>query len=191
MIDLWVERADGHGSSPHTWLRERVAGSLGVEPDDVPLRVDDGGALSLSGMARQLSLSHHRDWLALALSTGEPVGVDVLTVPDGAEFVADTGLVLSPDEIEFVRSSPPARRGAVFAECWVRKEAYAKLRRTGLTAELPGMTLSPVPVRTSGMVFWTARIEDALVSVSTIGSRAPEIRLRSGHACAPPEGDLA
>jgi hypothetical protein len=65
------------------------------------------------------------------------------------------------------------------------------LRRTGLTAELPGMTLSPVPVRTSGMVFWTARIEDALVSVSTIGSRAPEIRLRSGHACAPPEGDLA
>jgi 4'-phosphopantetheinyl transferase len=183
MIDLWVQRAQGGAQNSHSWVRERVAELLGGTPESVPLGVDDDGVLSFTTPGRRLNLSHHRDWFALAVSTGEPVGVDVLTVPDDAEFVTDTALVLSREEVELVRSSPRELRGTAFAGCWVRKEAYAKLRRTGLTAGLSGLTFSPAPARAANVAFWTARIEDAMVSVATTGVRAPEVRL---HGCSRP-----
>ena len=127
MIDLWVEQVAGGQAVAHEWANERVA-SLGVGRDASPV-----------------SLSHHRDWLVVGVSTGEALGVDVLTVPPDADFVGDTALVLSAAEIASVRSSPPTRRGVVFAECWTRKEAYAKLRGTGLTSDLRDMTLTPAP----------------------------------------------
>jgi hypothetical protein len=160
MIDVWVERVAGGQTVAHDWANERIA-SLGRVARD----------------ASTHSLSHHRDWLALAVSTGEPVGVDALTVPEHADFVSDTALVLSADEIAWVRSEPRVRQGAAFAECWVRNEAYAKMRGTGLTAELAGLTLSPDPSAGVDVGFWTARIEDAMVAVATTGSRESAVRL--------------
>ena len=127
----------------HGWLHERLAELLELRSPDVPLWVDERGALSVEGTAHQLSFSHHGDWLALAVSTSGAVGVDVLTVPPDADFVDDTALVLSPEEISLVKRCPRDRQGIVFARCWVRKEAYAKMLRTGLTADLAAVTLTP------------------------------------------------
>jgi hypothetical protein len=160
MIDLWVEQVPGGRAFAHEWANERVS--------------------SLRGGDRQsssVSISHHRDWLAVGLSTGEALGVDVLTVPADADFVTDTALVLSRDEIALVQSSALDQHGLVFAECWTRKEAYAKLRGTGLTSNLPELTLTPAP-DDSSVAFWTARIGDAFVAVATLGPETPIVQLR-------------
>jgi phosphopantetheinyl transferase len=177
MIELWVEVEGGGGASSHDWLRHLVAPLLAVEPCDVPLHRDADGGLSLPATGLQVSLSHHEAWQALAASFDDAVGVDVLTVPENADFVDATALVLSADEIEWVRTQPRALQGAAFAECWVRKEAYAKLRRTGLTPELPTLTFTPEPSARSDVSFWTAHIDDAYVAVATAASCSGRVRL--------------
>jgi 4'-phosphopantetheinyl transferase len=151
----------------HRWMHARVAEVLGVPASRLPLRIDRCGAPVLDGFVHDLCLSHHEDRVALAVSDGEPVGIDVLTVPTDVGFVADTGLVLSADEIMLVRSATPERRGPLFATCWTRKEAYGKLLRTGLTDGLDGLTLTTSPERAAGARFWTARFGDAVLSVAT------------------------
>src|SRR6476659_7158738 len=113
----------------HGWMHARVAEMLDVPADRLPLGIDRCGAPALDGFVHGLGLSHHEDRVALAVSDGEPVGIDVLTVPTDVRFVVDTGLVLSAAEIMLVRSATFERRGPLFAMCWTRKEAYAKLRR--------------------------------------------------------------
>lgn len=151
----------------HGWMRQRVADVLGVPPDRVPLHLDRRGAPVLYGCVNRLGLSHHEDRVALAVSDSEPVGIDILMVPTDASFVGDTGFVLSPAEIHLVRSAVPERRGALFASCWTRKEAYAKLLRTGLTCGLDRLTLTPCTPLTAGAQLWTDRRGGSVVSVAT------------------------
>jgi 4'-phosphopantetheinyl transferase len=125
------------------------------------------------------SLSHHRDWLAVGVSSAEGLGVDVLVVPSDAEFVDDTALVLSTTEIEWVRAHSVELRGVAFAECWTRKEAYAKWRGTGLTADLRHLTLTPVSDDAT-VAFWTVRLGDAFVAVASDGPEPPDVRIHIG-----------
>jgi 4'-phosphopantetheinyl transferase len=133
----------------HAWAHERIGALLGLAPADVPFQVDARGAPTVAGTDVYLSLSHHTQWIALAVSDDAPVGVDVLAVPDDIGYLADTAIVLSPDEIAFVRSSAPDRRASAFAHCWVRKEAYAKASGVGLltTEDLAAFSLTPRTVR--------------------------------------------
>jgi len=161
MIDLWVEEV-AHGQAvAHEWANERIATLRDRERGSAPT-----------------SLSHHRDWVALGVSTGERLGVDVLTVPPDADFVDDTALVLSTAEIEWVGGREAEAQGVAFAECWTRKEAYAKWRGTGLTADLRELTLTPDPDDAS-VAFFTTKIADAFVAVATSGPNPPDVRIHS------------
>jgi phosphopantetheinyl transferase len=142
----------------HSWVHQCLPG--------MPLLVDRRGALAPADGAGRLSLSDHGGWVVLAHSADEPVGVDVLAIPPDADFIDDTALVLSGPEIDWVWAHAPDLRGAAFALTWVRKEAYAKLRGTGLTADLARVTLTPDvgPPRAS---FWTGRLPDGVVAVAT------------------------
>lgn len=151
----------------HRWMRACVAEVLGVSADRLPLGIDRCGAPVLAGPVHHLGLSHHEDHVALAMSDGEPVGIDVLTVPTDVRFLADTGLVLSAAEITLVRSAVVERRGPLFATCWTRKEAYAKLLRTGLTHGLDRLTLTPSAERAARARLWTRQLGDAVVSIAT------------------------
>ena len=151
----------------HRWMHARVAEVLGVPEDRLSFGIDRCGAPVLDGFVHHLGLSHHRDHVALAMSDGEPVGIDVLTVPRDVTFLADTALVLSAAEITLVRSAEPERRGTVFATCWTRKEACAKLLRTGLTEGMDRLTLTPSVERGASARLWTTRLGDAVVSVAT------------------------
>jgi phosphopantetheinyl transferase len=158
MIDLWVERVRGGRAVAHEWANERIA-AMQADRSDAPS-----------------SLSHHRDWLAIGVSSAGRLGVDVLTVPPNADFVDDTALVLSATEIEWVRAHSIELRGVAFAECWTRKEAYAKWRGSGLTSDLRYLTLTPVSDDTT-VVFWTALLADGFVTVASNGPESPELRL--------------
>jgi 4'-phosphopantetheinyl transferase len=167
-------RARSRYQTSHAWLHGCLAPLLDRPSVDVPVLIDERGMPSLPGDAFQLSLSHHGDWLALAASSREPVGVDVLTVPPDAHFVDDTALVLSPHEISLVKGYAHEHQAAAFAECWVRKEAYAKMRRTGLTAELARLTLTP-RARVPGTSLWSRPFSDAVVALAMACPVSPEI----------------
>jgi len=170
----------------HWWARERVGALLGLAPADVPLQVDARGAPTLVGTGLHLSLSHHGEWIAMVVSDDAPVGVDVLAIPDDIGFLADTRLVLSPDEIAYVRSSSPGRRASAFAHCWVRKEAYAKAAGVGLmtTEDLAAISLTPGTGR-SNLSVWSRTLGGAALGIACaapadeISPRAPSAWARS------------
>ncbi len=163
-----------------TWARETLAARLGVAPADVPLCVDERGALALMSDRLKISLSHHRSLVALAASSEDVVGVDVLCIPNNAGAVGDTALVLSSSEVAFVRRASPRRRGTVFAHCWTRKEAFAKLSVAGLGAPLTHVTLTPSTTGVAATV-WSCRIDDAVVAVAAPGSALPAVTLQQGE----------
>jgi len=151
----------------HHWLRVSLGELLDIDPADVALRGCSNGALALDGDTRSVSFSHHQSRVALAVSADASIGVDVLELPEDARFVADTGLVLSSSEIALVRSSSPARQPIVFAHCWTRKEAYGKMRGTGLTADLAELTLTPrVPSQVDASLS-SYELDGAVVAVAT------------------------
>jgi phosphopantetheinyl transferase (holo-ACP synthase) len=125
----------------------------------------------------RISFSHHHDVVALAVSPGASVGTDVLEIPVDARFVADTALVLSPQEIAFVRAAPPHLQGAAFAQCWTRKEAYAKCRGYGLTRDLPKITLTPWTAGQREATLWSLELERVVVAVAIAATGSPDARL--------------
>jgi phosphopantetheinyl transferase len=163
----------------HYWVHQRLGALLGLAPADVPLGVDASGAPTVAGTGLHLSLSHHGEWIAMAVSDDAPVGIDVLAIPDDVGYLADTGLVLSPDEIEFVRSSPAARRGSAFAHCWVRKEAYAKAAGVGLlaTEDLAAFSLTPDAARPDVSI-WSRTLGGVALGIASATPTPPTQRLR-------------
>lgn len=141
----------------HTALRRELAARLGCPPADVPLTraecpVCGGphGRPSVAGHPVHFSLSHAGDLVVLAFA-GRPVGVDVEREPDPS-VVTEVARALHPREQVELAALPEARRGAAFARCWTRKEAYLKGTGTGL-AEDPAVTYvgtGPEPVAPSG-----------------------------------------
>jgi 4'-phosphopantetheinyl transferase len=169
----------GRFIATRVWVREQLGARLGVAPAQVPLFVDERGALSLTSDDLRISLSHHRSLIALALSSSGAVGVDVLCIPNDASCVRDTALVLSSSEIELVRRASPRRRGTVFAHCWTRKEAFAKIFTEGLRASLTDVTLSASSAESCAAV-WSCRVADAVVAVASPGRVLPPVTLVVG-----------
>jgi phosphopantetheinyl transferase len=178
VIRLWLERVASETIASrderHRWLLAHLGDALGVRPDDLALSATASGAPVLREPACAISFSHHHDWLAAAVSDAQPIGLDVLTVPATTDFLPDTASVLSSEEIAYVRSFAREHRGSAFATTWTRKEAYAKLRQTGLTADLPRMTLTPAT--TEPVAFWSDRVAGCFVTVATLGTHAPHVK---------------
>lgn len=79
----------------------------------------------------QFSLSHTDGCVAVAVGTGA-VGVDVEKIASADLRIADR--FFTPHEAQWVRENASQR--AAFYEIWTKKEAYLKMRGTGLTASL-------------------------------------------------------
>lgn len=79
----------------------------------------------------QFSLSHTDGCVAVAVGTGA-VGVDVEKIASADLRIADR--FFTPREAQWIRENASQR--AAFYEIWTKKEAYLKMRGTGLTASL-------------------------------------------------------
>jgi 4'-phosphopantetheinyl transferase len=73
------------------------------------------------------SLSHAGDMIAVAVSTGRPVGVDIQDLVPGLDVTGLSARFFPPDEAQYVAAGrgAPARADR-FARLWVRKEAAVK-----------------------------------------------------------------
>lgn len=73
------------------------------------------------------SLSHSGDWIAAAISTDRPVGVDIQRLVPGLDTVGLSARFFPPDEAGYVAAGRDASaRADRFAHLWARKEAVVK-----------------------------------------------------------------
>jgi 4'-phosphopantetheinyl transferase len=119
-------------------LARSVLGSyLDCPPADVTLALTAFGKPYLcrrDGPDLRFNLSHSGGLVALAVSVGADVGVDVeAAAPANADELVS--IVLSEQERRAFERLPPALRPAAFLRCWTRKEALLKAAGTGLSRD--------------------------------------------------------
>ena len=120
----------------HGALRLLAGHELGTRPAALTWLPGPNGKPELappwSGL--HTSLSHSGDMIAVAISTGRPVGVDIQHLVPGLDPVALSARFFPPDEHAYVAAGPDqGHRAHRFAQLWARKEAVVKyLPATGL-----------------------------------------------------------
>jgi 4'-phosphopantetheinyl transferase len=115
---------------------------LGSDPVDVAIAQGPHGKPFIDdprgNHGLQFSLSHCQSAALLAVTAGQPVGIDV---EDGASIrTADVGALarefLTKREAQIIGSLAGADRVRAFLQCWTRKEALLKAVGLGLIAQL-------------------------------------------------------
>jgi 4'-phosphopantetheinyl transferase len=128
-------------------IRTVAATELGVSPAEITLDsscFDCGkphGKPKVVGAGLEVSISHSGEWVALALTSGEPVGVDVEEVR-AAEVDDLAGIAFSPAELATFAAVPAAERRGAFFTYWSRKEAVLKATGKGMSVPMSKLTLT-------------------------------------------------
>lgn len=128
-------------------IRGVVAAELGIAPGDVVLDsscFDCGkphGKPKIVGSTLEVSISHSGDWVALAMTEGAPVGIDVEEVRD-AEVDGLAGICFSPAELTTFKGLPEEDRRGAFFTYWARKEAVLKATGKGMWVVMNKLTLT-------------------------------------------------
>lgn len=113
----------------HGALRLLAARELGVPPSALTWTTGRHGKPELTPpwSAWHTSLSHSGGLIAVAVSCGRPVGVDVQQVAAGLDVTGMSARFFPPGEAEYVAAGGDAgARADRFARLWVRKEAVVK-----------------------------------------------------------------
>ncbi len=113
----------------HGALRVLAGRATGAPPAALTWRRGRYGKPALTGRWSGLhtSLSYSGDLVAVALSEGRPVGVDIQHVAPGGDPVSASARFFDPREARHVAAGPdPAGRALRFTRLWARKEAAVK-----------------------------------------------------------------
>src|SRR6202012_3586769 len=124
----------------------------------------------------RFSLSHSPSIAVLAVTNGEPVGVDVEDVKPIEAEVADSHFSASErSQLNQLRGDAWLRG---FYRCWTRKEAILKAEGVGLSRPLDSFDVSLLPDETAQLVgtrrrfSYPWRLHELLPSAGTIGAVA-------------------
>ncbi|MFJ9623880.1 4'-phosphopantetheinyl transferase family protein [Streptomyces sp. NPDC101181] len=140
---LWCTADGDERRKAHTLLVRAAAGMLDVPPSEIWLEHEESGrpVLRGAGSAVRISVTHGRGALAVALTGGACVGVDVEVVRRlRAEAMARAWL--DPAEAAWVTALAEEQRPAAFLWLWTQKESVGKalgrgLRRGGMSRRVP------------------------------------------------------
>jgi 4'-phosphopantetheinyl transferase len=130
------------------WVRHRLATRLHRAPDAVAFEQDNHGRPRILDVPPDFDAnwSHSGRWIALALSSHGPVGIDIEVLRPGMAVDELAATVCSPEEqLALAGTSDPSTRSRLFLRFWTAKEALMKA--TGLGAALdPGLiAVQPQP----------------------------------------------
>jgi 4'-phosphopantetheinyl transferase len=127
--------------------RTCMARLLGLAPGKIPIAIDERSKPTLALPTRlRFNLSHSDEHVALALTLGAEVGVDLEpTAPPDRDAVAE--VVMTPAELAAFLAIPPDERDAAFLKLWTRKEAVMKAGGTGFSVDPRLLTVGTGPIR--------------------------------------------
>lgn len=120
-----------------------LAAVLDRPPERVPLRRDAQGCPRLDGDVAWTSLSHADGLIALAVSGGGRVGIDIEPLARTAEMPEIAASVAHPREMAALSALPEPQRATELLALWVRKEALLKAAGIGLAQTMASFEAPP------------------------------------------------
>lgn len=125
----------------HDLLRRTLSEYSDLSPDKWRFTTNEYGKPLIEGTNPRLSsisfsLSHTRGFVACAITSGIPVGVDIESIDQSqlSQFVADR--FFSQREASWLRQCPEELRSSRFVELWTLKEAFLKAAGVGFSGSL-------------------------------------------------------
>jgi 4'-phosphopantetheinyl transferase len=160
----------------HALARRVLAAHAGSAPAAVTYAVGAHGKPRPQGAARglELSLSHSGARVAVAVTRGVPIGVDVERVGADPEPSLVRSVLSGAERAAFASLSPHDRPPA-FARYWARKEAVLKATGDGLAVSPVLLTVTP-PDAAPALLAW----EGERRPVQPL--RLYDVRAGAGHA---------
>ena len=144
-------------------VRALLAGYLGIDAREVALHSNRSGKPRLDNDAGDLrfNVSHAADAVAVAVTTGREVGVDIEVRDPAVDVDVILRHLFPADEAERLLALVPSARRAAFFRSWSRREAWVKADGGGLRLQpmhelrVPAADLpSPAPRRIPGAARW-------------------------------------
>jgi 4'-phosphopantetheinyl transferase len=145
----YVREADRSRFLTGRALAKHVVGErLGIAPGDVRFDAscadctEQHGRPRVPGAPVALSITHSGDRVAVAVTSGPAVGLDV----EGDRVDVTAGLIdqaLNSAERAALLTLPQESRAAAFVTYWTRKEAALKATGEGLRVDLRALTFAP------------------------------------------------
>jgi len=127
-------------------VRGVLARCTGVAPAALEFEAQVHGKPALAGALRasgwEFNLSHTRGMVALAVSRGVEVGVDVEAIDRRLDPLRLAARNFSPHERAALEATADAARPARFFDLWTLKEAYVKALGCGLQHDLRAFSVS-------------------------------------------------
>ncbi|MEV6964629.1 4'-phosphopantetheinyl transferase superfamily protein [Hamadaea sp. NPDC051192] len=171
--------------------REVAARYLGVTPDAVPIdrtcRRCGGphGRPTVPGPI-DLSVSHTREWVVLAVVGAGRVGVDLEHEATTRDLDSLTGTLTAAERAEFAEVPPPDQVGW-FLRRWTRKEAAVKLTGHGLAVRFDALdTRGPLAIADGVAPDWPTEdihLTDVRAGGGLVVALATTVPLRSVLLC--------
>jgi len=130
-------------------LRQLLGACLNLDPATLAFGYQPRGKPYLSrpesGGDLCFNLSHSGRMMAIGLTRGREIGVDVESIERLDDWQLPTGRIFSPRDICELKSLPEAQQREAFFNGWTRKEAYLKATGEGLTDALPAIEVTLTP----------------------------------------------
>lgn len=140
----------------YAFHRLLLAAVTGQEATDVPLYRDERGCPRLRDGLVHTSLSHADGFVALAVSSVGPVGIDLELATRAADLPEIAERVCHPGEVAALRGGTLPACGAELLALWVRKEALLKEAGVGLSVEMNSFAAPEGLVQSPATGRWVA-----------------------------------
>jgi 4'-phosphopantetheinyl transferase len=158
---------------------------LGLADRPLELALTDKGQPYLPNRPHvAFSISHAGDLVAVALTVGARVGVDVESLGRRVELDPIAERIFSAADLARFRAMPEAEKTRAFFRAWTGKEAVLKARGVGLSGGLAEIAIpfgdGAETIRTDGGEVW--RIQPLIIPEGHVGSVACDDPSRAIHA---------
>ena len=129
----------------HDLLRRALSTQADVSPSDWRFTSNKYGKPTVDSIDPQLqalsfNLSHTRGYVACAVTSKAPLGVDVERIDQSQQVEEIADRYFSKQEAEWLRQCSDELRNVRLTELWTLKEAYLKADGVGLSGSLSGVS---------------------------------------------------
>ena len=133
-------------------LRKCLGHYLQQTPETIELAVTDRGRPVLPhDETVQFSISHTHDLVAVALTSGARIGIDLEWVQPRLDLPELAKRIFSEEDLQTFQALPGREATAAFFRAWTRKEAYLKARGEGIAEGLRQISVSLGPEETGSI----------------------------------------